>query len=228
MTGLNAPKDQNSTLLNINGAQDFARAFDVSRETTERLEIYAACLRDWQKAINLVSQTTIDSLWQRHFADSAQIVEHATDSRIWADLGSGAGFPGMIIAIMCHQQFYKPIQLIESNGKKCAFLRHVARETGLTVEIIEARIETLSEKPTLQPVDCITARALAPLGKLLTYASPLFETDISGTKALFLKGQDTAREIKEAQKHWSFEFKLHPSRTDPEGQIVEITKLRAV
>ena len=93
MTGLNAPKDQNSTLLNIKGAQDFAQAFDVSRETTERLEIYAACLSGLQKAINLVSQTTIDNLWQRHFADSAQIVELATDSRIWADLGSGAGFP---------------------------------------------------------------------------------------------------------------------------------------
>ena len=207
----------------IQNSHDFIQAFDVSRETGARLEVYADCLREWQRAINLVSPTTINDLWQRHFADSSQVLAHIGDSQTFADLGSGAGFPGLIIAIMTHEQKNRSIQLIESNGKKCAFLRHVARQTGVTVEIIEARIETLSEKPTLAPVDCITARALAPLGKLLNYAAPLFAEN---TKALFLKGKDVGREIKDAETNWCFEFDLHQSKTDPEGQIVEIRNLR--
>ena len=219
------PQPSRADQIRIRNSDEFARAFDVSRETVERLEIYAHCLRHWQKAINLVSPTTIDDMWHRHFADSAQVLVYATDSYSWADLGSGAGFPGMVIAILNHDNSEKSVQLIESNGKKCAFLRHVARETGAAVEIIEARIETLTKKPTLAPVDCVTARALAPLGKLLNYAAPLFAEN---TKALFLKGRETTREIEEACKHWSFRFELHPSRTDPDGQIVEIRKLKAV
>jgi len=212
-------------IINIRNADDFAEAFDVSRETLDRLKIYADCLHEWQPAINLVSPTTLDQLWQRHIADSAQLLAYATDSHVFADLGSGAGFPGMVIAILIAGNTDKSVQLIESNGKKCAFLRHVARQTGTPVEIIDARIETLSDKPTLTPVDCITARALAPLGKLLEYAAPLFAEN---TKALFLKGRDTKREIDEAKTQWSFRSELHQSRTDPDGQIVEIRDLQAV
>ena len=211
--------------INIQNAEDFAAAFDVSRETLERLETYAACLREWNRAINLVSPATIEHLWQRHFADSAQLIAYATDSHALLDLGSGAGFPGLTLAILLRDQNDVNVQLIESNGKKCAFLRHVARQTGTPVEIVEARIETLADKPTLKPVDCITARALAPLGKLLGYAAPLFAEN---TKALFLKGRESKREIDEAASEWSFHVELHQSRTDPEGQIVEISNLKAV
>ena len=211
--------------VHIKSADDFASVFTVSRETVERLEIYAECLRHWQRAINLVSPATIDDLWHRHFADSAQVLAYATDSKSWADLGSGAGFPGMVLAILSINNPDFNVQLIESNGKKCAFLRHVARETGVAVEIIEARIETLTKKPTLTPVDCVTARALSPLCKLLDYAAPLFADN---TKALFLKGREWQGELAEAGKHWSFRSRLHPSRTDPQGQIVEIHELKAV
>ena len=212
-------------LVNIKNAQDFAQSFDVSRETLERLEIYADCLVEWNRAINLVAPTTIEHLWQRHIADSAQVLAYATDSRNLVDLGSGAGFPGLTLAILLRDQNDTLVQLVESNGKKCAFLRHVARQTGAPVEIIEARIETLSDKHTLGKVDCITARALAPLGKLLGYAAPLFAEN---TKALFMKGREVTRELDEAAKDWSFEVQLHQSRTDPDGQIVEISKLKAV
>jgi len=208
--------------INIKNADDFATAFEVSRETLTRLEIYADCLREWNRAINLVSPTTIEHLWQRHFADSAQLLAYATDSRNFADLGSGAGFPGLTLAILLSEHNDVNVQLIESNGKKCAFLRHIARQTGTPVEIVEARIETLADRPTLKHVDCITARALAPLGKLLGFAAPLFAED---TKALFLKGRETEREIEEAATEWSFQARLHQSRTDPDGQIVEISNL---
>lgn len=209
----------------IDDADAFARAFNVSRETVAKLEVYAAILQEWQKAINLVSPTTIDDLWHRHFADSAQLYGYTTDSKTLLDLGSGAGFPGLLLAIMSGDCKGRKFYLIESNGKKCAFLRHVARETGVPVDIIEARIETLHNSPTLGEVDCITARALAPLGKLLGYSAPLFADK---TKALFLKGRETARELEEAAQNWSFRSELHPSRTDKEGQIVEIRELKPV
>ncbi len=209
-------------LVSVHGPEDFARAFGVSRETCDRLEIYADRLRAWQRAINLVSPSTIGHIWQRHFADSAQVLAYATDSRNWLDLGSGAGFPGMVIAIMLEGENERSIQLVESNGKKCAFLRQVARETGTSVEIIEARIETLGEKPTVGKVDVVTARALSPLDRLLDYAVPFFANN---TRALFLKGREAKSELAAAAEHWQFSSRLHPSRTDAEGRIVEIWNL---
>ena len=163
-----------SRILDIGNAVDFSAAYNVSRETCEKLEIYADCLAEWNRAINLVAPGTIEHIWQRHFADSAQLLAYATDSQSWLDLGSGAGFPGLVIAIMTEGQNSRNVQLVESNGKKCAFLRHVAAKAGVTVEIIEARIETLHDKPTLKRVDIVTARALSPLARLLHQAAPFF------------------------------------------------------
>lgn len=208
----------------IDGPDAFAAAFGVSRETVERLETYANLLLKWRNAVNLVAPGTLDDIWHRHFADSAQLVALAgDDARVWLDLGSGGGFPGLVVAIMLANRRGSVIHLVESNARKCAFLRDVSRATGATVEIHDTRIETLSGADTVLRADVISARALSPLERLLGQAAPFFGPDSRG---LFLKGRNAEQEVRAARRRYAFEATLHPSRTEKSARIVEIAALR--
>lgn len=208
----------------IDTAGKFRDAFHVSRETTERLSAYERLLRQWQKGTNLVAPATLDHIWHRHFADSAQLLRHAPDeSRIWVDLGSGAGFPGLVIAICAANQDDLEVHLVESNARKCAFLHEVVRETGCPVEIHEQRIESMTPAATVPRVEIVTSRALAPLDRLLELASPFFG---EGTVGLFLKGKTAEQEHEDAARHWRYTVGLLPSITEEEARIVRIDALR--
>jgi len=209
-------------LISVRDARDFAEVFDVSRETVDKLKRYEELLRRWQRSMNLVAPNSLDHIWLRHFADSAQLLNIKPDKKKWLDLGTGAGFPGMVLAILLRNDSVACVRLVESNGRKCAFLRDVARQTGVEVEVLNDRIERIADRPSLSGVEVVTARALAPLSKLLGYAAPLFSP---GTSGLFLKGRDRPAEIEAAREHWRFDVKTHPSITDRDGRIVEITKL---
>jgi 16S rRNA (guanine527-N7)-methyltransferase len=198
------------------GPEDFARETGVSRETLARLKAYADLLLDWSARHNLVAKSTLPDLWRRHMWDSAQLAplipENAT---ALADLGSGAGFPGLVLAAMrpglaitCH----------ESTGKKCAFLQAAAERMGLPVTIENARIETLPRRA----YDVVTARALAPLPLLFSYVAPLTGPN---SVCLFLKGQNLGSELTEAHKSWKIEASQVPSQTDPSGAILVVRKL---
>src|SRR5918998_4705045 len=136
----------------------------VSRETLRRLNILAEELRRWQQVKNLVGPKTLDALWTRHIADSLQLLDLAPDARTWVDLGSGAGFPGLVLGIAALERDGMRVDLVESNGRKCAFLRHVVRVTGAPVTVHEARVEAVIGR--LKGADVVTARALAPLNQL--------------------------------------------------------------
>jgi len=207
----------------ISGPQDFAEVFKVPRETIHRLVRYADLLAHWQKSTNLVAPSTLPLLWSRHFADSAQIRGLAPEARLWLDLGSGAGFPGLIVAIL---QAGKPnfrMHLVESNRKKCAFLAEVARETKAPVDIHAMRIEELAESAQSLKPDVVSARALAPAPRLFELASPFFGPR---TRGLFLKGREAEAELEAARAAWEFTSRLHPSLTSSSSHIVEVTALR--
>jgi 16S rRNA (guanine527-N7)-methyltransferase len=209
----------------IKTAADFTRRFDVSRETIDKLSTYEALLRQWQKTINLVASGTLDAIWSRHFADSAQLLAVApSDAKRWLDLGSGAGFPGLVLAIMLAGRDGARVILVESDTRKAAFLGEVARRTGAPVDIRRERIETVATQVKLGPVDVITARALAPLPRLLDLAAPAFSGHTIG---LFLKGRDAQAEVDAARERWSFDGELQPSLTDLSSRIVVIRALEA-
>lgn len=189
------------------------------------METYAGLLRQWQTIKNLVSPSTLDVLWERHIADSLQLPALAPDAKVWLDLGSGAGFPGMVIAIAMADTVGAKVHLVESNARKCAFLGEVVRRTGAPVEIHVGRIELLVEKRRIESVEVVTARALAPLGKLLGYAQPFLS---AGSRCLFLKGRDVDREIEEARGHWQFDVRLVPSQTDEQGRIAVLTSVKPI
>ena len=207
----------------------FEAAFGVSRETADRLQIYAGLLVQWQKTINLVAPSTLGDIWHRHTADSAQLVALAPKGPVqWADLGSGAGFPGLVAAIMMAARAGSRVFLVESDARKCAFLGEIVRKTGISelivVEIVNARIENTSTQARLGRVDVVSSRALAPLDRLLELSKPLFGP---ATIGLFPKGRDAVVEMEVASKHWAFDGELRPSRTDRQGQIVMVRKLEA-
>ncbi len=189
----------------------------VSRETGARLDTYVAELARWQTVKNLVGPSTLSEIWARHVDDCLQIVDLAPDgARRWLDLGSGAGLPGLIVAIAGPQG--TQVDLVESNGRKCAFLRAAARATGAPVRVHQARLESVI--PGLSgKVDVVTARALAPLKDLIAWCDPLWR---SGTVGLFMKGQDVESELTEASKSWMIQYDLIPSRSDPKGRIVRV------
>jgi 16S rRNA (guanine527-N7)-methyltransferase len=190
---------------------------DVSRETIASLETYAGLLRKWQKAINLVSGATLEDVWNRHFLDSAQLVPllPESDGHI-TDLGSGAGFPGLVLAILTG----RPTNLVESDGRKAAFLGEVARATGCAgrVQIHAARVEAL--KPWVSPV--ITARALADLTQLLDWASPFLST---AAVCIFPKGAKAEDELTAALRVWKMTVERVRSVTDPTGLILRLSHL---
>ena len=193
-------------------AAEFADAANVSRETLARLRRYADLLEKWNRSINLVGRGTVDDLWRRHMLDSAQLLPLIPDrAASLADLGSGAGFPGLVLAI-CGA---KNVHLIESDRKKCTFLREAARETGAPVVIHRGRLEEIESFQ----VDVVTARALAPLPKLLHMA---YRFTKKHSILLFLKGKQADQELTSAAKEWSMRADQIPSRTDPDASILRL------
>jgi len=190
--------------------EGFAALSGVSRVTLVRLETYAEPLRSWSARINLIGAKTLDDLWRRHFLDSAQLladVPPGTQSLI--DLGSGAGFPGLILAILG----VPGVELIEADARKCAFLREAARLAAAPVTIRNARIEAVPSRI----VDVVTARGCAPLDRLLLLAQRFIGPD---TVCLFLKGEQAAQELTTAGEAWTMDATCHDSRSDPRGVIL--------
>ncbi len=190
----------------------------VSRETAARLDRFVAILLQWQQRMNLIAASTEPTLWTRHVANSLQLLDLAPDAKIWVDLGSGGGFPGMAIACALADTPGAQVHLVESNRKKAAFLREAARACGAPAIVHTERIADFV-KHAPDHIDVVTARALAPLTKLLAEASPLLKKETIG---LFPKGQDVAAELTEAAKCWKIQMSLVPSRTDPRAKIVVV------
>ena len=202
--------------------QDFARLFpNVSRETLDALQVYHDLLVKWQRAVNLVSPKTLNEAWLRHFADSAQVASYIPQgAKTLYDLGSGAGFPGAVLAIM------RPdleVSLVESDEKKAQFLRSVSRETSAAFAVVNERIEAAAVH--LPAPDVISARALASLDKLCAYIKPWTSAN-PALEALFLKGGRAAEEIDEARVNHGFEYDLHPSLSADEGSILHLKNIR--
>ena len=203
--------------MKINSYEDFCSYQNVSRETYDKLRIYEKTLIKWQGSINLISKSTINDIWVRHFLDSAQLFPIIKDieGNIF-DFGSGAGFPGLILAIMGH----KNITLVESDQKKCTFLREVARLSETDVSILHSRIENLE----FRDVDLVVSRALAPLSKLISYVESFVIKSPSNKKVwpkmLFLKGKSYKNEILELKRYKDLFFDEYPSLTDEQGKII--------
>ena len=193
----------------------------VSDDALARLDKFAALLVEWQNRINLVAPSTLPQLWTRHIADSLQVLRHGRDAKIWVDLGSGAGFPGIPIACALAQTAGVRIHLVESNGKKAAFLREAVRITGVPVTVHAERIENFGETFG-ETADAVTARALAPLKSLLDQAFPLLA---KGAIGLFLKGQDVGAELTDSAKDWSVDAEKIPSVIDPRGCVLIVRRV---
>ena len=191
-------------------AAGFAALVAVSRETLGKLEAYLDLLQQWQKAINLVGKSTLDDAWRRHVLDSAQLFRHLPKgpARL-ADIGSGAGLPGLVLAIMGAAE----VHLVEADRRKAQFLREAARQLQLgNVRVHAARIESLD-----LAVDVVTARALAPLSELLSLAAPLLAP---GGRLLLLKGRNVEAELTAAGKHWTMRVAVEPSLADLRGRVL--------
>jgi 16S rRNA (guanine527-N7)-methyltransferase len=205
-------------------AEDRAKALTlvaVSRETLERLDRFAALLLEWQQRINLIAASTEPILWTRHIADCLQLLSLAPDARIWADLGSGAGLPGIVIACALAERAGAQVHLVESNANKCAFLREAVAATGARAIVHNVRAADFVANSTAA-IDVVTARALAPLSDLLSTAYPLL---IRGALGIFPKGQSVEGELTEAAKCWNIQATLAASRTDPNARIVVVRGL---
>jgi 16S rRNA (guanine527-N7)-methyltransferase len=210
------------------GESDKAEALrltPVSRETEGRLDLYLDLLRQWQAKTNLVAPSTLPHLWTRHVADSLQLLSLAptanNTAQTWVDLGSGGGFPGVVLACAMAERPGATVHLVERNSKKAAFLREALRITSAPGIVHATGIEDIVDSIE-RPIDCVTARALAPLHELIGFAEPLVR---KGAKALFLKGQDVDAELTEATKYWNIKPILHASLTGGQGWIVELDQI---
>ena len=191
----------------------------VSRETAERLDAFVALLLRWQERTNLIAPSTIPELWTRHIADSLQLARLAPAAKVWIDLGSGGGFPGLIVAIAAAPGCV--VHLVESNAKKAAFLREAARVLDAPARVYCERAEDFAQH-FKDHTDVVMARALAPLDVLLRWVAPLMR---EGTQALLMKGQDVEAELTEASKYWRITADLVPSLTDPAARIMIVRRL---
>jgi 16S rRNA (guanine527-N7)-methyltransferase len=204
----------------VDDSKDRAAALKLtptSPATMERLKRYIALLRLWQAKTNLVAPSTLGELWTRHVADSLQLLSIAPDAKTWIDLGSGGGFPGVVLACALVETEGAHVHLVERNAKKAAFLREAIRVTGAPGTVHLADIEDFVERFD-GTADCVTARALAPLKVLLGQVAPLVAR---GARALLLKGQDVEAELTEATKYWKIRPKLIPSLTQNNSWIVD-------
>jgi 16S rRNA (guanine527-N7)-methyltransferase len=202
-------------------AADKSRALaltPVSPETEAKLDRYVELLREWQAKTNLVASSTLPTLWTRHVSDSLQLLPLAPSAKVWVDLGSGGGFPGLVLACALAEVPGTMVHLVERNAKKAAFLREALRVTNSPGMVHLADIGDTVDRIT-GPVDCVSARAVAPLNQLIGFVEPLVRR---GAKALFLKGQDVEAELTEATKYWNISSQLHSSRTGGGGWIVEV------
>ena len=193
----------------------------VSRETEARLDRFVDLLWTWQAKTNLVAASTLPTLWTRHVSDSLQLLALAPEAKIWVDFGSGGGFPGMILACALADTPGALVHLVERNAKKAAFLREALRVTAAAGTVHLADIEDIVDRVP-GPIDCVTARAVAPLHQLIGFAESLVKR---GAKALLLKGQDVEAELTEATKYWNIEPHLHSSCTGGHGWIVELDRI---
>ena len=193
---------------------------DVSRETLQKLEELAILVQKWSRKINLVSQTDVNQIWERHILDSGQVLDAAPKAwRRWVDLGSGGGFPGLVISVLAEGG--QKVVLVESDGRKAAFLQSASISLDLDTEVINARVENISS----QKADVVSARALAPLDDLLTYAAPHV---LSGGVCLFLKGAKSDDELTRARRNWNMSVDKIPSKTESSGTILKIGALSRV
>ena len=186
------------------------------------LTIYVSQLIKWQQKTNLVAPSTLEKIWERHIADSLQCVAAFPEARVWADLGSGGGLPGLVTAIMVQDVPGSMVHLFESNQKKAAFLRSVSLQLGLDTQIHAGRIE--SEAKQVGEVEVVTARALAPLPKLLALAHPLMQ----GSVGLFHKGRDYAQEVEDCSGLWKFDLVKQASKIEPDSVLLEIRNLKQI
>jgi 16S rRNA (guanine527-N7)-methyltransferase len=194
----------------------------VSRETEERLDLFVDLLLHWQSKFNLVSSSSLPLVWTRHVADSLQLIDHAPDALVWADYGSGAGFPGIPIACALADKPGAKVHLIESVSKKATFLREAVRVIGIPAVVHQMRAENFGDSYG-DKVDVVTARALSSLKTLCDQTFPLIER---GAIGLFNKGQDVDAELTEAAKYWTIQAEKMPSKTSPEGCILVVTGLK--
>jgi 16S rRNA (guanine527-N7)-methyltransferase len=201
----------------VTDAASFARAAKATPEQMADLERFLALLTEWNGRMNLVGPATLPEFWNRHAWDSAQLLRLAPDALTWADLGAGAGFPGLVLAILRRDAPGFHIHLVESMAKRCRFLSEVVTELALPATVVNARAESLS-----LTVDIVTARACAPLHRLLGYARPYLA---AGAQGLFLKGQDVVADMTEAARYWEYEADVVPSLSDPGGRIVRVKRL---
>ena len=193
----------------------------VSRETFERLEAFEVVFRRWSARMNLVAPSTLKDLWSRHILDSAQLLPIGGEAQRWADIGSGGGFPGAIIAILLEERPGASVLLIESNGKKAAFLRSALSELAPRARIMARRAESIvAEEPA---PEIVTARAVASLSDLLELTEPWIGAD---TRALFHKGRDYRAELKLAGDTWNLDLVEHPSAVDEQSVILDIRRVR--
>ncbi|HEY3696073.1 16S rRNA (guanine(527)-N(7))-methyltransferase RsmG [Phenylobacterium sp.] len=202
----------------VTDASSFAAASGASAAQMEMLDAYRRRLVEWSAKVNLVGPATLDIFWSRHAWDSAQLLPFAPDARSWADLGAGAGLPGVVLAVLGKGRPDFHVDLIDSQAKRCRFLQAVVDELELPATVRNARAEGLSLK-----VEVAAARACAPLVRLLGYAEPYLRRGATG---LFLKGQDVASELEEATRYWDFDADILQSRSDARGRIVRVRRLR--
>lgn len=202
-------------------AQKFFERASIPTAIQEKLQVYADLLLKWQKTINLISPGTIPDLWQRHFADSWQVFELAPEARLWLDIGSGAGFPGLVTAIRyADDPTAAEVHLIESDQRKCAFLQTVVRETYCPAVIHCGRIEDVLPKLDLK-FEAVSARALAPLPKLIDYTKPCLE---GGAIGIFPKGETAEAEIYEVSRTGNFSVEVFPSCTSSRARVIRIRR----
>jgi 16S rRNA (guanine527-N7)-methyltransferase len=190
----------------------------VSRETFQRLDAFVALVLKWQRRINLIAPSTIESIWSRHVADSARLASCAVPASSWVDIGSGGGFPGLVLAILAQEEKAPTaFHLVESNGKKVAFLREAARILAPNVLVHDARAEVFLQPP--RDADIISARALAPMVDLIAWAEPLL---IRGSLGLFMKGQEVQSEYAAAQERFPFCYATRPHGGEASGAFVAV------
>jgi len=200
--------------MTVTDAKSFQAAAKASDQQMADLHRYLDLITEWNEKMNLVGPSALAAFWPRHAWDSAQLLQHAPDAKRWADLGAGAGFPGLVLAIMLKGTDDAHVHLVESMAKRCRFLSEVVKTLGLPATVHNSRAEELQ-----LTVDIVTARACAPLPRLLGYGQPYLRT---GARGMFLKGQDVVAEIEEATKSWRFEYDLIPSLSDPSGRILVV------